>query len=96
MTDALPASDLDDPGAVLAHAIAPLEALSHLPAVAVTAAEAERILHGQDLPAPDSGVPSLDGVLLLTLGNRLLAVAQAVDGRIRPRKVFPGAGTPGP
>jgi tRNA pseudouridine55 synthase len=93
---ALPASELDDPGAVVAHAITPLDALSHLTALPVSPAEAARILHGQALSAPEAGAPSGEGILLLTLGGRLIAVAEAADGRIRPRKVFSGAGAAGP
>ncbi len=92
VVDALPASKLDDPGAVVTHALSPVEALSHLPAVAVTAAEAERILHGQDIPESNVAEPSPHGIRLLTVGGALLAVAEAAEGRIRPRKVFPGAG----
>ena len=93
---ALSASRLDDSGAVVAHALTPLEALPHLPAVALTAAEGEQVLHGQELSAPEGGEPPLEGLLLLTLDGQLLSVAEAAEGRIRPRKVFSRAGTSGP
>lgn len=95
VAEALSAAELDDPGAVSAHLLTPLQALPHLPAVEVGPAEARRILHGQHLPGPEGpggpGWPE-EGLVLLTFEGRLLAVAGAEGGRIHPRKVFPPIG----
>ena len=82
--EAVPMDGLEDRGAVAAALISPMESLSHLPAKELSAEERRRIGHGQRLPA-ESG---LKGLLALTEGGALVAVAESDGHVIRPRKVF--------
>ena len=67
------------------------ELVSHLPALALGEAEAERVVHGLRLPAPvvaATAEPAGDGgegeapALRLMLGERLLAIARPHDGEL--------------
>lgn len=91
---ALPLEALDDEDAVTSARIEPLEALSHLRAVGLDEEGARRLRHGQririaDPVTADSGVdiPS-ERVAVHLDGRELVAIADLVDGVIRPRKVF--------
>jgi tRNA pseudouridine55 synthase len=93
VSHALPADRLGDPDAVVDHAMAPLEALAHLPRVEMTPAEGRRIQNGQAVPVAaleaGEGDDLSEGLVVLSLAGRLLAMAELVEGSIRPRKVFP-------
>jgi tRNA pseudouridine55 synthase len=95
VSDALPADRLDDPEAVVDHAITPLESMAHLPTLELTPAEGRRIQNGQSLSAEDveagGAGDTPEGTVVLSLAGRLLAVAEAADGLLLPRKVFPQA-----
>jgi tRNA pseudouridine55 synthase len=84
--DALAVASLTDASRVAAHAVPPLEALRHLPRVDVDDGVAGRLVLGQAVRLeehPPSGAP-------LAVANRgeLLAIGEADDGVLRPRKVF--------
>jgi tRNA U55 pseudouridine synthase TruB len=95
VSNALPADRLDDPEAVVDHAITPLESMAHLPTLELTPAEGRRIQNGQSLSAEDveagGAGDTPEGTVVLSLAGRLLAVAEAADGLLLPRKVFPQA-----
>jgi len=59
-------------------------ALDDIPAVAVTDAEANRMRNGQSLRLPTSK----EGTLCVTCGDRPVAIAEAVQGKVRPLRVF--------
>ena len=78
---------LEDAAAVAAALIPPLRALEHLPAVAVDDAAVRRIGNGQAIPAP----PDLHadaGLVALSSGGELVALAEPDGDVLRPRKVF--------
>ncbi|HLU26103.1 MAG TPA: tRNA pseudouridine(55) synthase TruB [Longimicrobiales bacterium] len=77
---------LSDDDAVRAAWLTPLEALSHLPVVELSLADAKRIAHGMSI-APPVGEWSGE-VVALARDGRLLAVGDARPDRISPRKVF--------
>ncbi len=82
--DAVPLDRLDDPAAVEAALLSPLDAVAHLPRVSLDPDRIHRVCHGQTIPADGTG----SGVVALAAGDELVAVAES-DGRtIRPRKVF--------
>lgn len=85
--DAVPAGTLDDAAALDAAWIDPARALGHLPSVALSAEEARRVAHGQAIHRGNAP-PSDTGSVALLHDGRLAAVAEAVDGSLRPRKVF--------
>ncbi|NIP78261.1 MAG: tRNA pseudouridine(55) synthase TruB [Gemmatimonadetes bacterium] len=82
---AVPMDRLDDPVAVAAALIAPLDALAHLPVVGLEAEEARRVGHGQPLEARGRAAP---GLAALTADGALIAVAESDGTTLRPRKVF--------
>jgi tRNA pseudouridine55 synthase len=84
---AVPADRLGDPDAVDAARIPPLTALAHLPTVTVTEEDAAELANGAAVTAPDTA-PSY-GPVAIAFSGRLLAVGESVEGRLRPRKVFP-------
>jgi tRNA pseudouridine55 synthase len=63
----------------------PLEALAHLPSEEVSRERARALAHGQILPA--AGAEDR-GPVALSCEGALVAVAEVVAGRVRPRKVF--------
>jgi tRNA pseudouridine55 synthase len=69
--------------------LAPTDALSHLPTVAVDELEAARLAHGQDIETPLAGLEPGEPVLVVR-GGELIAVGVARSGRLAPRKVFVG------
>lgn len=87
VADALEVSALGDAGAVAAARIDPLRALAHLPAVHVGPEDADRLVHGQRVHGHE-GIPS--GLVAVAAEGRLLAIADAGEGILRPRKVFAG------
>jgi hypothetical protein len=84
---ALPFASLDDPAAVRAAALTPLQALEHLPTLTVGADAAGRIVHGGSVPI-ELGAPGNTGPVAVCHEGALLAVAEVRGEAIHPRKVF--------
>lgn len=82
--DAIPPDRLEDPEAVRSALMTPLASLAHLPALELSEEDRTRIGHGQRLTAGNAPA----GLLALVQDGELLAIAESVDGVIRPRKVF--------
>ncbi|MSR19459.1 MAG: tRNA pseudouridine(55) synthase TruB [Gemmatimonadetes bacterium] len=82
---ALPFDALADPDAVRAAALDPLDALGHLPTLAVDSAAAARLLHGGSVPCADEG---LRGPVAVSHDGVLLAIGEWSEGALHPRKVF--------
>jgi len=83
---ALKLDDLADPARVASAAVQPLEALAHLPTLEVDGAAAGRLAHGQVVELP-AATPAA-GVVAVAHEGALVAVGEADEGVIRPRKVF--------
>ena len=81
---AVPGDRLDDQAAVARALIRPLEALRHLPRVELDANQAAAIRHGKPVPAPAGAT----GCTVLAAAGTLVAIAEAANGVLRPRKVF--------
>lgn len=77
--------DTLDAERIRAACVAPLDALSHLFRIEVDAASAALLLRGVAL-MHDGAVP--EGPIALAHAGRLIAIAEAVHGRLQPRKVF--------
>jgi tRNA pseudouridine55 synthase len=63
----------------------------HLPRIDVDEAGGEHFLHGRPIPAPSGAT----GVHAVYAGDRLLGVAQALEGSARPLRVAAAAPRPG-
>lgn len=93
--DALPDAELE-PGLSLEppHGRTPAEAVSWLPRREVTAAERRSVGHGQRIargdlrPGSDGAAPRPGDPVTVVEDGRLVAVAEATDGELQPRKVF--------
>lgn len=83
--DALAPDRLDHPDAVRAALIDPLTALGHLPVLELDAAEVRKVGHGQALSS--AGRPER-GTVALAADGALVAIAEADERAIRPRKVL--------
>jgi len=83
---ALSLDDLADPALVMDAAVEPLAALAHLPALEVDGAAAARLAHGQAVELPTAAPGT--GVVAVAHEGALVAVGEAAEGVIRPRKVF--------
>jgi tRNA pseudouridine55 synthase len=83
--DAVGVSSLDDPDAVAAASLTPLEALRDMPRCSVAATDVARLAHGQTVRSGDA---SADGLTAVASDDRLVAIAEVLDGVVRPRKVF--------
>ncbi|MGW8266025.1 MAG: tRNA pseudouridine(55) synthase TruB [Longimicrobiales bacterium] len=79
--------DLRDRAAVEDRLVPPAVALSHLPSVEITAADAEKIRRGQFVPISGTRPPE-GGTVLILLAGTLLAVGTVRGGELRPRKVL--------
>ena len=80
---------LSDEGAMRTAWLTPAESLGHMPTLHVDSDDAERIVHGQAIEAPDGQLPKKGPVALLH-DQTLLCVAERTGDRLRPRKVFAG------
>jgi tRNA pseudouridine55 synthase len=82
---------LGDADRVARATLSPVEAMGHLRAVILEAPEVERIRHGQRVrvedPAEEDGRAASE-VVTVQCGVDLVAIADLVDGVLRPRKVF--------
>jgi tRNA pseudouridine55 synthase len=81
--DALPADALADGAAAALQP--PVAAVAHMQQYTVDEAGAHRLRLGQALPLPDGLV---DGPVAVLSGGRLIAIAEAADAGLRPRKVL--------
>ena len=69
----------------LAESLRPVDAvLADIPALPLTAREADRLRHGQPVPAPGAA----PGRVRAVAGSRLVALAEVGAGRARPLRVF--------
>ena len=85
--NANPLDKLDALGHSLASAesLLPVDAaLAGIPALPLTACEADRLRHGQPVPAPGAA----PGRVRAIAGSRLVALAEVGAGRARPLRVF--------
>jgi tRNA pseudouridine55 synthase len=88
---AVPMDRLGEEDLVRAAMISPADALSHLPRVVADAAGEADLRHGRAVAAPD-GFAAEGAVAIVSAEGGLLAVGEAADGVVRPRKVFMGGG----
>lgn len=85
VSEAIAIDALSDPEAVRRHAIDPLAALGHLPAIEVDAQAARRLVLGQTLVHEDR---EASGTVRVAYAGALLAVGEVTEGVLRPKKVF--------
>jgi len=73
----------------LADALLPVEtALDDIPALAVTRADAARLHRGQAVLLRGRDAPTFSGTVYVTVGGRLLALAELGNGELIPKRVF--------
>lgn len=73
----------------LADALLPVEtALDDIPALAITRADAARLARGQAVLLRGRDAPILNGTVYVTVGGRLLALAEIGNGELIPKRVF--------
>ena len=73
----------------LADALLPVEtALDDIPALAVTRADAARLHRGQAVLLRGRDAPNSNGTVYVTVGGRLLALAEIGNGELIPKRVF--------
>jgi tRNA pseudouridine55 synthase len=73
----------------LADALLPVEtALDDIPALAVTRADAARLHRGQAVLLRGRDAPISNGTVYVTVGGRLLALAEIGNGELIPKRVF--------
>jgi tRNA pseudouridine55 synthase len=75
---------LAEPTAVEAAAVAPLDALAHLPRVVADDRRAAKLIHGQPVPLDGSA----EGLVAVAHAGALLAIGECAGGLVHPRKVF--------
>lgn len=76
-------------GGSLADALLPVEtALDDIPALAVTRADAARLHRGQAVLLRGRDAPNSNGTVYVTVGGRLLALAEIGNGELIPKRVF--------
>lgn len=88
---AVPLDALGDEARVREAWISPASAVAHLPQVVVDVAGEADLRHGRAVPA-DGAAEAEGPVALVSARGELLAVGERDGARVRPRKVFPGAG----
>lgn len=96
---AAPPASLEGPAVPRSAWLTPAEGLAWLPSRRLEAEEARRVGHGSRVPEGRLEPPSLDGgpddvsglPVALIRRDRLVAVAERLDGQLQPRKVFPDA-----
>jgi tRNA pseudouridine55 synthase len=73
----------------LAEALLPVEtALDDIPALAVSQAEAARLLNGQPVLLRGRDAPTYQGAVSVTAGGALIALAEIERGELHPRRIF--------
>jgi len=83
--DAVPFADLSDLPSVARAAVAPLAALTHMPTMDVDDEQAGRLALGQAVAVPDQAAK---GAVAVAHAGALVAIGEADEGFLRPRKVF--------
>jgi tRNA pseudouridine55 synthase len=86
---AVPMDRLGEAEWVAGAMLAPAEAVSHLPRVVVDERGEAELRHGRAVAADGAGGEG--PVALVSVDGALLAIGEAAEGRVRPRKVFAGA-----
>jgi tRNA pseudouridine55 synthase len=86
---AVPMDRLGEEDLVRAAMIAPADAVRHLPRVVADERGVADLRHGRAVQAPE-GFAVEGPVAIVSGGGELLAVGEAADGSVRPRKVFAG------
>lgn len=86
--DAVSGDALHDEALVRAAWMTPAQALSHLPSVSLSDADAARFTHGQPAAWDGDDVPEDEPVAVLH-GTSLLGVGVRSGDQVRPRKVLP-------
>ena len=84
---AITPAEFSDADAVGRSLLSPVDALAHLPTVAVDGAAAGRIAHGGAVPFTEP-LPGNQPLVIRSGGGDLLAIGEWVEGQLRPRKVF--------
>lgn len=90
LAEAVPLAEVQrEPAGVGARLLSPTQALRDLPALTLSSADAARVRHGAlvEVPAGATGLHRVHGP-----DGALLAVAEAVAGRLKYRRVLVGAG----
>jgi tRNA pseudouridine55 synthase len=82
---AISTEDLGDGPAVASAGITPLQAMAHLPAIAIDEADVTRLRHGQPVELDD---PTVNGLVAAAFGDTLVAIGEVREGKLRPKKVF--------
>ncbi|MFD1703183.1 tRNA pseudouridine(55) synthase TruB [Methylopila henanensis] len=73
----------------LAECLLPVEtALDDIPALAVSQAEAARLLNGQPVLLRGRDAPTYQGSVSVTAGGALIALAEIERGELHPRRIF--------
>ncbi|HEU0301659.1 MAG TPA: tRNA pseudouridine(55) synthase TruB [Longimicrobium sp.] len=86
---AVPMDRLGEEDQVAGAMLTPAQAVSHLPRVVVDEQGEAELRHGR---AVAGDVAAAGGpVALVAVGGALLAIGEAAEGRVQPRKVFAGA-----
>lgn len=85
---AVPGDALDDPGALAAAWLPVRTALSHLPCVDVEAQAVTGLCRGQAVPDPREIDPDTGTAVAVFHEGALVALAEARDGRLLPRRVL--------
>jgi tRNA pseudouridine55 synthase len=78
---------LEDPERVSRAVLDPADAVSHLPRIVLSGGEEAAVKRGNQIDAPPD-LPATANLALLSQTGALVAIAEARDGRIQPRKVF--------
>lgn len=90
VNNAVSLDELEDEERLAGARIAPVDALRHLRSLELDTPEVERIRHGQRIrvEAPVEDGESAGELVTIRHGTDLVAIADLVDGVVRPRKVF--------
>ena len=85
LEQAITPDQVSDSEAVSRAALSPLDALGHLPIVVVDKSRRDRLASGQTVETPET----VEGAeVTVAYNGRLVAVAEAREGALRPKKVF--------
>jgi tRNA pseudouridine55 synthase len=87
VADAVTANDLRDGRQLSPRLIPPVDALMHLPRIAVDEGHIADLRHGRAV-LPDVAFPDAAVVVVTSQAGDLVAIAEVGSGFIRPRKVF--------
>jgi tRNA pseudouridine55 synthase len=85
VASAIDVDALSDRSRVAEVAVAPLDAVGHLRTIEIDAKIATRVTHGQKIRLDGQAD---DGLVAVSCGGALYAIAEVDDGVLKPRKVF--------